>query len=427
MRRRYSHPNLLVRVSERIIAAGIEDNVEDESPIEDYILGTTIYGTGHTKGRVTVQLVSDSRHAALDLCLNGTTTSDTVGYNGPVTIFSNGATRISGRKRLLIDSGGIKVLPATARCDMNSNIWNIEARMRFIQRLAWKKAGRSKHQAERIASRHAERKVSEQMDRQADELLDTAQKDFAEKFRDPLRRRDEFPQILSMRTSEQFLFATLLQANAFQLAASGDPPAFTDGHDLDVRVHQSLINNFAEALLGGVTLTDEKLAQLAKDLAGQVPEELKITPDVDPWSITFTAAQPITLDFAKGRLRIAIRGRRFTRSDRRIDRAMEISATYAMEKTAQGVKLTRQGQVQVIYLVGRRRRQSAEQVAFRTFMRNKFEQVFKEELVTKGLELPGRWKRAGRLSLGRLSADGGWLSLSWRQPTRDAVTAAGEQ
>ena len=48
-------------------------------------------------------------------------------------------------------------------------------------------------------------------------------------------------------------------------------------------------------------------------------------------------------------------------------------------------------------------------------MREKFEALFKPEFDTKGIALPGRWEKAGKLHLEHLAAQNGWLSLTWLQ------------
>ncbi len=88
LKRQFNQPNVLVRVSNDVVAGGIDDNLNEKTPIEDVILGTQISGTGDTTGRVTSTLVPSRNNAKIQLELKGRTLARTVGWNGPVTIFS---------------------------------------------------------------------------------------------------------------------------------------------------------------------------------------------------------------------------------------------------------------------------------------------------------------------------------------------------
>ena len=63
----------------------------------------------------------------------------------------------------------------------------------MIQRIAWKRAGRTKGRANSIASSHAELRVEESVDAQAAKMLNNATTTYQEQFRKPLIRRDGFP------------------------------------------------------------------------------------------------------------------------------------------------------------------------------------------------------------------------------------------
>jgi hypothetical protein len=98
---------------------------------------------------------------------------------------------------------------------------------------------------------------------------------------------------------------------------------------------------------------------------------------------------------------------------------LEISATYAVEKMPDRARLVRQGDVQVDF-VGRTKL-SASDVAMKTFMKKKFDGLFKPEIVSEGLALPERWKSIGKLQLQQLGCEQGWLALGWLKPPAAAT------
>ena len=108
--------------------------------------------------------------------------------------------------------------------------------------------------------------------------------------------------------------------------------------DLAVRVHESLVSNLSRALLGGVRLTDEQLAEILLERTGEVPAGLEIMPDKSKWAITFSPVDPVSAVFADNTIRFAVRGRRFELDATVVRNTLEMSAVYAFEQTATGAR-----------------------------------------------------------------------------------------
>jgi hypothetical protein len=292
--------------------------------------------------------------------------------------------------------------------------------MRIVRKIAWKKARATKPRVEAIASRRAARRVEQNMNGQVAELLETLNDVFQERFRRPLLRRNGFPRLLDFETTEDHLLVTMLQAGRDLLGAPTEPPPLTADHDVAIRFHESLVGNLSQAVVGGVTLDDERAVQLVQDLTGSVPDELAITEDSDPWSIRFADELPVQARIDGNRFTVSIRGTRFTRGETEVDETMVISATYTVSKTPEGALLTREGEVQVGY--PELPSEGVVQLAMKNFVKVKFEALMKPEIVTSGLILPGRWEDLGTLVLQQLDCDEGWAALGWKAtPTPDRV------
>ncbi len=414
VRRRYSHPNLFVAASARLVAAGIEQPVDETAPVHDYILGTDISGTGHTVGKVTVRLVPSEENAMLEIVLAGQTLTKTVGRNGPATIYSDGTVQISGSKRIVIDASGFKSYPATGTAVAVTKTRGVGAQRQIVQRIASRKVAQQKSQGERIASDHAAARIRQRVEDQAGDQLSQAHADYVQKFRNPLLRRREFPELLQFRTTEDALLVTGLHAGRMRLGAPTDPPAVDGDYDLVVRVHESMINNMAAALLSGVTLKEEEVQQKVIDLRGELPEQLESEPDRDPWSITFAAGRPVSIKFADDGFEVTIRGQRFTSGERDF-RAMNITAKYKVEISGNGVRMVRQGDLVVLppNFVPGKSRLSSQQISWQTTLERRFGKFLEPEIKSEGLELPGNWKKAGRLDLKILQCKAGWLAVAW--------------
>jgi hypothetical protein len=417
-RRHYCHPNLYVRASAEFLAAGFEDNVDRVSPVRQVILGTDIHGTGHTVGKVYFSMLPETRRGAFELQLRGTTDTETVGYNGPVQIFSTGVTTLKTTKRVYIDANGLTATPASTEADVDNTINSISANRcgmigRFIEKTAWKRAGQQEGQAEAIAAERAEAQASREFDSQAAERLAQANERYVRQIRNPLIRRDQLP-LVSASTTKEALSLEILQVDQDQLAAPSAPPAIDGDPMLAVRLHESAASNFATAMLAGETLTQAKLEKLFVDNNQPVPEKLKPRPDEPSWSMTFAAVDPVTVDLRDGGFRVTIRGTQYTSGDRSFQ-AMNISAAYKIERMDVGVKLVRQGDL-VISPPGHMPGQplSAGQISLRRLLTRRFEGLFEPEIKTQGLKLGNKFARLGTLTLSQLTCDNGWATLGWK-------------
>ncbi|MEX2186976.1 MAG: hypothetical protein WD875_09295 [Pirellulales bacterium] len=416
-RRHYCQPNVIVEVSREFLAAGFEQDVDQTSPVRQMILGTDVYGTGRTIGKTHFRFLPEQQRAAFETRLVGDTHTDTIGYNGPVRIYSTGVTHIRATKRLAFDANGLTAEPASTEAVVDNTINAIAANRcgpigKFIERMAWKKAGQQSHLAELIAADRAEEQVNREVDQQAVARLSEANERFRRHFRDPLLRRDQLP-IVNASTSEQALHLEVLQVDQDQLAAPSPPPVIDGQPMLAVRLHESAAGNFAAALLAGETLDQARIEKMFTEFEQPVPEELKPKTDEPAWSMTFSRTDPITVDLRDGGFRVTLRGQQFTSGDRTFA-AMDISAAYKIERTENGVKLLRQGDL-VISPPGHQPGQplSAGQISLRRLLTRRFEELFKPEIVTEGLKLKGEFAELGTLTLSQLSCENGWATLGW--------------
>jgi hypothetical protein len=415
IRGRVSRPNVFGGASARLVAAGIEQPVDDKSPVRDNILGTDISGTAHTVGKVTANLIPNPDKAMLETRLVATARTRTVGYNGPAVIQSSGVSQIDGRKRVIIDENGFAVYPATAAANTRTQILGVSAGGGIATRVANNRVAESKGEAERIAGQHAAIKARQRVDAQANTQLGKSHANFLQKFRNPLLRKREFPPLLKFSTTEDRLSIVSLQANRNQLAAPDDPPPITvEDNDLAVQAHESYINSLANALLSGVTLKQEEVEAKMVEWRGSVPEQLKSDEQRDPWQILMPSSKPIIVKIGDNGFRFTFRGQRYTAGDLAI-RNMEVTADYKVEMSGNGARMVRQGELQIFpfgFVQGKDTLKPRE-IGWREKLRKRFGKIFEPEIKSEGLVLPGKWRDAGRLDLKQLVANGGWVALAW--------------
>ncbi len=434
VRQQHSYPNLFAEVSHRLFTAGIDSEVSQSQQVSSYILGTSIYGTADVSGRITSAFVPDPDRAAFDLQLTGNIYSNNVGYNGPVTIYSTASTSVEASKRVYFDAAGLLMDFAWARCATGSNIHSIAARSCLVRKIAWNRAAQSKTTAERLAAGQAQQRVAGNFDEQTAELMAEPVSGYEDKFRKPLLRRGGFPKVMKLSTLVNRLTVKMLQENQFQMAAPTAPPAMGEGHDVAVRVHESLIGNYSETLLGGVQVTDVQMVQMYVDANREVPKELVITEDSDPWAITFAASQPISVRFQDEGVHIEVRCKSLHRGEDypRVNLAGEIriAADYKLDVTDGGIQLVRpEGNVQIDFLNNQGNIvQGLAQTVQKGFLQGKFNGMLKPRLPeerSNGIKLQGRWEKAGKLVARETKLTDGWLILGLAQvPPADAEAGA---
>ncbi len=411
--------NVQVEIAAEIVGAGIAEPVDDVTDVRDCILGTSVFGTARTRGQTKVELAPSSDFGVIDTLFFGTAISDNVGYNGPVTIFSESESRLAAVKRLWMTEAGLASHPAAARAETSIDIRDIRSRKgrRFIERMAWRRAGKQQALAECIASGRAEERLAARVDARAAEALEKANQQYIEKFRRPFLERKLFPQLLAFSTTRQALTLVGLQAGGGKLAAPTPPPPVVAGADISLRLHESAINNLAFDALAGRTVYEEKVQATATDLLGRLPDKMKGDEDGVPWAITFAPRQPISVSFADGGFKITLRGVNFYKGKEYPD-PMNITAAYKIEKTERGIRAVRQGEIEAFppdFVPGSGQQLGGRQHVIRKLLERRFAKVFEPEFLGEGLELPGRWKAAGKLLPIQVECRDGWLVVAWKR------------
>ncbi|HZZ28048.1 MAG TPA: hypothetical protein VFE46_08605 [Pirellulales bacterium] len=263
-----SQSNLLVHVSSDIVVSGINDQIDEQTPIKDVILGTDVEGSGHTTGQVRAALVPNRDKAIVEIGLTGQTKSKTVGYHGMVTVFSHGTTQLAGKNRVEFDEVAFIGDPASAQCCTNNEIDCIDVCAgRLITRIATNRVYGSKDEAEEIAGEHAEARLENRMDSRTGTLMANLNRSFDDRFRNPLLRRDAFPQQLSFSTTSDWLNVVGLQARANELGATTPPPDAASNTQLSIRLHESLVDNLGGAVEAGRAVRSLAYRRSVRDAA----------------------------------------------------------------------------------------------------------------------------------------------------------------
>ncbi len=424
-------PNLYLDIDESLLGSAVNRVVDERAPINDTVLGTRIRGTGHTTGLVLLDFVPALDQAIVDIALDATNHSDTRGSQGPVTVRTHGTTKVDARKRIMIDDERVSALPVEAHASTSTRTAGIGVSKRFgqnlIRKIASRKIAEMRPKAEAISEQKARERVRQQFDSQTAGAIAQAQSDYQAKFRRPLMDRGWYPEMLHLTTSDSRLSVVARKALTDQIAAFTPPPAVDPDAVMAARIHETLVNNAAEITLGGRTITQQFVEEQIKKNNGTLPESLGNDPDQAPWSITFAKRKPLELDADDSRVKMTVRGTRFTSGDREFP-AMDIWAAYRIEPAEGKIRLVRDGDVQIYppgFVPGGGEKLTVAQTSLRRILQKRFGKVFKEVVDVEPLKMPGQLAGAGPLPMEQFVArKDGWVAAGWRK--KDQVVYASE-
>lgn len=441
LRRELVRPNLYVVAEERVLELLARRPVSEVRPIRDNILGTRITGTGLTSGSISLNLLPSSTAARLQFGLGGTIDSNTRGINGPVVICTAGDTCFRGVKTVELTDDSFRVLPASMGARTRSRTRSITKRggplgKRIVEAIAERKVDEARGQANAIASRKAERMVAGEFDEQVTEEVRQARRRYDDLVRKPLRRRGAAPQQVAFSTSSDALFVSALLATPRQIAAAEPPPTALAG-DLSVRLHQSALNNLADAFLGGATIQQrteegpteidavlpprlsEALARSSRESARSRPAD---APPFRPWKIVLRRERPVSFELTEGLVRIIIHSDQI-QSDDDIYPDWDLILTYQPRREGSGWQADLVGEIDVLPssfdpgAPGARipskqralRRNLAKQLTARLKETPQFRRIALHAIDLARLNKPG----LRQLELRDLVSRDGWISLAF--------------
>lgn len=427
VRYHYAKPNLLLDASERLIVFGFAETVDQTDDVNDYRNGNRVTGTSRTEAEITAALVPNHKRGQVDVHMDGTIRSATQSYNpNGVYVDTTGVTQVDAVKAVYFTGDGLREAPAQARCQTENTVTDIRANSPNIESIARQRV-RDNHAAnERQAARRAERRVENDLTRRVRESLADANQQMQDNFLLPIERRGVDPRLIRFRSTEGTLSSTMILAAPEHLASASDAPQFKASGDVVAQVHASWLNNYGDIVMRGAVMSDVSLAEAVEEWRGEVPEELQVTPDSDPWDITFASRRPVRLEVGDDTLTITLRGDRFTARRRAMNERMHVSAKYQVKRGGGKVKLIRDGDVSITF-PDQGERLSVRYITLRTFWQTKFGAMFEPEYEDLSLRLRGAWEKAGPLKLTTLATQpGGWLGLAWEMP-KDAGRASGAE
>lgn len=436
IRANFVRPNMYAQASCGLVAAAVARAVDEIQPVEDCILEVAIRGTGHARGQATAQLIPNPERAQINIVFNGTVNSNTIGFaERNVRVFSTGITQILTRKPVFLEPERIWAMASAGDAQTQTNIDDIEAQRRIVERIAWRRARQQQPLADAIAAQHAAQRANAQADAQGDPQVARADQRYQTQVRQPLYERNIYPQMLRYFTTAEAVHAVGLEGGPADLGASTVPPPVAQPLDLTVQLHESMVNNMIEGLFGGAVMTEERFQKNLTELFGTLPERFKSDDDGESWTITFARRQPISVHFkGANEFSITVRGRSYARDDERYP-GMNVTANYRIEQTPEGAKAIRQGAIEIYppgFQPGGEKKLSVRQQVLRDLLERRFDKMFDKEFRPQDIQLRGQQEQGGQ-DIGSLTLVGWevnerWMTTTWKRlPPAPVVPLAATQ
>ncbi|MCS7239446.1 MAG: hypothetical protein NZ899_14435 [Thermoguttaceae bacterium] len=417
--------NLRAIASEELVQELIERPVDDTGPVYDVILGTELFGTGHTVGRLYARLVPNEKAGLLVIGIEGEIRTKATGYNGPVRVLTRGRTQIVAEKVVGLGGRRLESSPAYAEASTTSELdalWAVRGG-RLVESIAWRRAITQKPLAEWIAARHAEERMNERFDREFDQRLAQWRQDLTRRFLDPLDDRGLMPAHLVWQSTSKFLAVEGWLAGRLGLTAETLPPDIGQESDLQLAVHESAVNYGLADSVAAMIVRELDLKRWAEATFKRVPAWMEVEDPAEPWTVRLANEAPIEVDFRDGKFRITLRGQTYQKGDRSYP-GMDVTAIYRLEVGAAGPVAIREGDIAIYppgFETGERRLSAREQV-LRTLLERRFAKVFPPQWEAPTLQwerqIQGKEKKVELRPI-TWQANSGWLVIAWSLPGKN--------
>lgn len=416
LKEQFSAPNLQFHITEQMVnRLGILP-VQEPQDVNECILGTRIRGDACLTGSVTYDFLPHSSGANVDINLVGNMTTNNRGFNRGVILRTTGRSPINARKLITVTPQSITAGETRVAVALSTRINAIQHRSAIVRRIAKRKASEQKPLADSIAQGRLKKKMVTQYDARVAEQLAQAQTQYV-KFQQEAKNRPEYRRLgfpapkVQFHSTDHLIEASLRQAVDYQLAAPGPCPfpRLADGGS--VEIHQSVINNALDRLLGGRRIKNSDLDDYALQIADKVPEEIQKQVDGAYWEAALTRYFPIVVGLDNGQLTLEIRLLELTGQDLRL-RGMKVRVTYDVELRDQRLILDRVGEIEI----------TGGTTVQRGALRGKLKPNFEEHIETEPLLVSSLFPNAkpqakevlGKIVVQDVRIDDGWMQITVR-------------
>ncbi len=410
----YSRANARVLISSDFVNKRFAKPVNEANPVDEVILGTQIYGQSWLQGSVTPQLLDSNTHAALRLNLNGSFSSQSIGYNRSVKLHTVGSANVAASETIALTDGGLVPLnDTTTDAALASQINDIEARLRIVRKIASKQAAKQKPEADAIAEGRLENRVRTQFhEKLAQQIAEANQKIKTPDLPALPRLGLDRPKRSTWSSSQYLALLWKLQGQT-QLGAPSSCPLVVEPTGITVQLHESAVSNLLDPVLAGRLLKNTDLDALASQFGDVLGKGSVDQKESEPWAVTMAMYHPVEIQLDDSLVTFRIRTAKLDRNGQSLEQDAAIEASYKIVLINGAIQLERQGNVKINFFG--KQQQGSRAVMLRSFLKKKFDEVFKENLLDQPIRVTDRLPSELRdLNLSSIHVDDGWIQAHVR-------------
>jgi hypothetical protein len=266
-----------------------------------------VRGTATTVGQASIRPVPNDKVAELALEYEGAVESTARGRTGPVTLHLEASGSAKATKPVYFGPEGIELGPTQVTPVVASRVTGVSSNSAAARRIA----ARRSRQPESRAQMNAEARSTtvEQLQSRLDERVEEAvgklradMQRVRSKLNEvsdvtaPLAREGATPYFHGAHSTNDGVALTAYARRRDQFGAPTECPIQSIAGDVLVRVHTSFVNNMAETITGGKTLSDEFFMRYAKVIHAELPLPLMVHSRAPRWALTMARYRPIAFE-----------------------------------------------------------------------------------------------------------------------------------
>ena len=425
IRAKHSLPNAFVHVSGNLINRLGGRPVNDTRPIYENIKGRLVRGQASNNGQVSFDVIDDPNQVHLSIHAYSDISSNTFLQQGKIKAFVDASGQAEARRSILFNVGGLLAEQPYAAASINTFFSGTSSNCGLINRVAGKKFAESKSDSDRDAGSRVRKELHERFSSETTTPIEKSKAAFEKAQLKSRNRSNYIPEIYAHSRANQIVFVGKKSSKA-TLAAPNSPANFGSIHDVEVRLHDSLLANYVDPIFSGKTFTNEELAAELEELTGNKggllgPEgETEKLDEDEAFSITFTTVRPVQFEFEDNLLAVIVSGQKFAQGDKKIDAGLTIKIRFRVSQNNGELLLVRVGKAELDYVDAENK--DAKIVAFRSFLDGRLNPKDKPPVSVKlpanllpieKIEALRDRPEAKNFRLNQFRIEKGWLYLGW--------------
>ena len=422
IRRRYSNPNAYLAISSRMIQGLTTRTSSEYDRVAEDFLGRFARGLSFTSTTVNVVPIDNPDQVHVGILLNGTASTDTYIRERAFRIDSSASGYLSARRDLFANLNGLFATQASADANISTQYGGINSTCGLVQKFARKSFDKEQGRANAESSRRAQERLESRFTSETSDVIDEAVEQI-ESLAGKAREVSAFLPNVFFRSFSQRIEVVAKKDSRVAFGATSNPTFQTAGSDIQLKLHDSMLSNYLDAIFSGRRMGPEDVVAEINAFAGE--EAIVLPTDssdagVEDFKITFAKVRPVQIEFADNRLGVTVSGTRFELGDDSYKTSVSINLKFKLVNRNGKLLVVIDGKPDIN--LSEDQDPDAESIAFAKILEERLGEAV-EESKDAGFELPANLipsvpqlsnvKLIQSLQLGLFEINNGWLYVGW--------------